>query len=129
MAGGGGSGSVRSMNDTLKANREALKTSNHNQSYLKANSIRNNRKSNGKHLISAGIGLALICISIWFGSMAISLGGYLRARDAISAQVLFEFHQFAIGASYDFNISGLKPATNARGGLELSLRFTNKNPF
>lgn len=60
---------------------------------------------------------------------AISLGGYLRARDAISAQVLFEFHQFAIGASYDFNISGLKPATNARGGLELSLRFTNKNPF
>ena len=60
---------------------------------------------------------------------AISFGGYLRARDAISAQLLFEFHQFAIGASYDMNISGLQPATRTRGGLELSLRFTNKNPF
>ena len=60
---------------------------------------------------------------------AISVGGYLRARDAISAQLLFEFHQFAIGASYDFNISSLIPATNNRGGLELSLRFTNRNPF
>jgi type IX secretion system PorP/SprF family membrane protein len=60
---------------------------------------------------------------------AISFGGYLRARDAFSPQLLFEFHQFAIGVSYDVNISGLKPATNSRGGLEISLRFTNKNPF
>jgi hypothetical protein len=60
---------------------------------------------------------------------AISFGGYIRARDAISTQLLFEFHQFAIGASYDINISGLKPATNTRGGLEITLRFTNKNPF
>lgn len=72
MAGGGGSGSVRGMNDTIKANREALKTSDHNQSYLKANSIKNNRKSNVKHLISGGIGLALTCIALWFGSIVIS---------------------------------------------------------
>ena len=57
------------------------------------------------------------------------LVAYLRARDAISMQLLFEFHQFAVGASYDLNISGLKPATNTRGGLEITLRFTNKNPF
>lgn len=60
---------------------------------------------------------------------AISFGGYLRARDAFAPMVLFEFHQFAIGVSYDINLSGLKPATNTRGGLEISLRFTNKNPF
>jgi len=60
---------------------------------------------------------------------ALSFGGFLRARDAFAAQILFEFHQFAIGVSYDINVSGLKPATNARGGLEISLRFTNKNPF
>jgi type IX secretion system PorP/SprF family membrane protein len=60
---------------------------------------------------------------------AISIGGYLRARDSFTPMMLFEFHQFAVGLSYDLNISGLKPATNARGGLEISLRFTNKNPF
>jgi len=60
---------------------------------------------------------------------AISFGGYLRARDAFTPMILFEFHQFAIGCSYDINISGLNPATNSRGGLEISLRFTNKNPF
>ncbi|MCB9223054.1 MAG: PorP/SprF family type IX secretion system membrane protein [Crocinitomicaceae bacterium] len=60
---------------------------------------------------------------------AISFGGYFRARDAFSPQILFEMHQFAIGVSYDVNISGLQPATNTRGGLEISLRFTNKNPF
>jgi type IX secretion system PorP/SprF family membrane protein len=60
---------------------------------------------------------------------AISIGGYLRARDAFTPMVLFEFHQFAMGVSYDVNISGLNQATNTRGGLELTLRFTNKNPF
>lgn len=60
---------------------------------------------------------------------ALSFGAYFRTRDAINPVLLFEFHQFAVGISYDVNISGLQPATNARGGLEISLRFTNKNPF
>lgn len=60
---------------------------------------------------------------------AISFGGYFRARDAFSPQLLFEWHQFAVGVSYDVNISGLQPATNTRGGLEVTLRFTNRNPF
>lgn len=60
---------------------------------------------------------------------ALSFGAWLRLRDAITPTLLFEFHQFAIGVSYDINVSGLKPATNTRGGLEVSLRFTNKNPF
>ncbi|UKN02911.1 PorP/SprF family type IX secretion system membrane protein [Paracrocinitomix mangrovi] len=62
-------------------------------------------------------------------SAAISIGGYLRARDAFTPMILMEFHQFALGVSYDVNVSGLKPATNTRGGLEISLRFTNRNPF
>ncbi|MBD3638737.1 MAG: PorP/SprF family type IX secretion system membrane protein [Crocinitomicaceae bacterium] len=60
---------------------------------------------------------------------ALSFGAYFRARDAISPMLMFEFHQFAVGVSYDVNISNLKAATNTRGGLEISLRFTNKNPF
>jgi type IX secretion system PorP/SprF family membrane protein len=60
---------------------------------------------------------------------AISIGGYLRARDAFMSMVLLEFHQFAMGISYDINISELNQATNSKGGLELTLRFTNKNPF
>lgn len=60
---------------------------------------------------------------------ALSFGGYFRIKDAFTPAIMFEFHQFALGVSYDINISGLKPATNTRGGLEISLRFTNKNPF
>lgn len=60
---------------------------------------------------------------------AISLGGYLRARDAIIPSLLFEYGHFALGITYDVNISSLKEVSNKRGGMELSLQFVNPNPF
>lgn len=60
---------------------------------------------------------------------AISVGGFIRARDALVATMLFEYSQYAIGLSYDVNTSLLRTASNGRGGFEISLRFVNPNPF
>lgn len=60
---------------------------------------------------------------------AISLGGYYRFGDAIVPALEFEFDQYAIGISYDTNISSLTNSTNFKGGFEISIRFTNPSPF
>lgn len=60
---------------------------------------------------------------------ALSIGGFLRARDAIIATMLFEYSQYAIGLSYDVNTSLLRTASSGRGGFEITLRFVNPNPF
>jgi hypothetical protein len=60
---------------------------------------------------------------------AFSIGGHLRARDALALSVLYEFSQYSIGVSYDVNTSRLAPASNLRGGMEVSLRFVNPSPF
>jgi hypothetical protein len=60
---------------------------------------------------------------------AISLGAYYRIGDAIIPSLLLEFGSFAIGMGYDVNISRLKAATQARGGMEISIRYINPNPF
>jgi type IX secretion system PorP/SprF family membrane protein len=54
---------------------------------------------------------------------ALSLGGYYRYKDAIIPTILFQYNKYAVGVSYDFNVSALTPATNRRGGLELMLRY------
>jgi hypothetical protein len=61
--------------------------------------------------------------------MALSIGGYVRARDAFVGAMLFEYGSYAIGFSYDVNTSPLRVASNMRGGYEISLRFVNPNPF
>lgn len=60
---------------------------------------------------------------------AIYAGAYLRTKDAISAQLMYEYAGFTFGLSYDINVSGLKQASSARGGIEFSLRFISPNPF
>lgn len=60
---------------------------------------------------------------------SISLGAYYRNRDAMIVNMLYKFSQYAIGVSYDLNVSGLKSASNGRGGVEISLRYTNPSPF
>jgi type IX secretion system PorP/SprF family membrane protein len=54
---------------------------------------------------------------------AFSLGAYYRNRDAVIASALFEVDKYAIGLSYDVNVSGLKSASTGRGGFELALRY------
>ena len=41
----------------------------------------------------------------------------------------FEIGNFALGISYDLNVSQLRASSNMRGGMEISLRFVNPNPF
>jgi len=53
-----------------------------------------------------------------------SLGGYYRNQDAAILYAQFELNDFVFGLSYDFNISRLRMATDGRGGMEVSLKYT-----
>ncbi len=60
---------------------------------------------------------------------AISAGAFYRAGDGIAAATLLEYSNYAIGLSYDVNTSQLHTASSFRGGMEITLRFVNPNPF
>lgn len=51
------------------------------------------------------------------------IGGWYRWNDAVNPYVGLEFGSFQAGVSYDVNISTLKPASNYRGGMEISLIY------
>ncbi len=53
-----------------------------------------------------------------------AFGAYYRVQDAIIPQVLLDMGSYAIGLSYDINISGYKQASKTVGGFEISLRYT-----
>jgi type IX secretion system PorP/SprF family membrane protein len=55
------------------------------------------------------------------------LGSWYRFGDAIIPYVGLEFGEFQLGASYDVNTSSLKPASNMRGGAEISLIYIKKH--
>ncbi|WP_317896839.1 PorP/SprF family type IX secretion system membrane protein [Aurantibacillus circumpalustris] len=56
---------------------------------------------------------------------AIGFGAYYRNKDAAIISITIEIkEQFYIGVSYDLNVSKLKTGTNARGGFELTLKYT-----
>jgi type IX secretion system PorP/SprF family membrane protein len=54
------------------------------------------------------------------------LGTWFRFGDAVIPYVGLEFGEFRVGASYDVNISSLKPASNMRGGAEFSIIYIKK---
>ena len=54
------------------------------------------------------------------------LGTWFRFGDAVIPYVGLEFGEFRVGASYDVNISSLKPASNMRGGAEFSLIYVKR---
>ncbi|HEU4471723.1 MAG TPA: PorP/SprF family type IX secretion system membrane protein [Flavisolibacter sp.] len=54
------------------------------------------------------------------------LGTWYRVGDAIIPYVGLEFGEFRLGATYDVNISSLKPASNMRGGAEFSLIYIKR---
>jgi type IX secretion system PorP/SprF family membrane protein len=53
-------------------------------------------------------------------------GSWYRFSDAIIPYIGLEFGEWHLGASYDVNTSTLKPASNSRGGIELSLIYIKK---
>lgn len=55
------------------------------------------------------------------------IGSWFRVGDAIIPYVGLEFGDFRLGATYDVNISSLKPASNMRGGAEFSLIYIKKH--
>jgi type IX secretion system PorP/SprF family membrane protein len=54
------------------------------------------------------------------------IGAWYRFNDAAIPYIGLEFNGLQIGASYDATTSGLKTATNTRGGMEISLIFIKK---
>jgi type IX secretion system PorP/SprF family membrane protein len=59
------------------------------------------------------------------------LGSWFRLGDAVIPYIGLEFGEFHIGATYDVNMSSLKPGSNMRGGAEFSLIYIKKpnDPF
>jgi type IX secretion system PorP/SprF family membrane protein len=53
----------------------------------------------------------------------IYLGAWYRYKDAIIPYIGLEFSGILIGATYDANTSSLKPASNTKGGMEISLIY------
>ena len=53
-------------------------------------------------------------------------GAWFRLGDAAIPYIGLEFGNFQIGATYDVNMSGLKPASNLRGGAEISLIYIRR---
>lgn len=64
-----------------------------------------------------------------FKESAVLLGGHYRVGDAFIPAVMLEYANYAVGISYDINLSALRTASSARGGIEISLRYINPNPF
>lgn len=54
------------------------------------------------------------------------LGSWVRLGDAVIPYVGLEFSSFHFGLTYDVNTSSLKPASNTRGGAELTLIYTKR---
>jgi len=55
------------------------------------------------------------------------LGGWYRLKDAINPYVGLEIGGFNVGVSYDLNVSSLKPASNYRGGMEISVIYIHRS--
>jgi type IX secretion system PorP/SprF family membrane protein len=58
---------------------------------------------------------------------SLAIGGQYRFKDAIIPTILYQYDRYAIGISYDINVSALTPASKRNGGLEVMLRY-NTSP-
>lgn len=54
------------------------------------------------------------------------VGSWYRFNDAIIPYLGLEFSGMRIGATYDINVSGLRTASQSRGGMEVSLIYIKK---
>lgn len=54
-------------------------------------------------------------------------GMWYRVNDAFIPYIGLEFGEFHFGATYDVNTSKLRPASNMRGGTEISLIYTRQH--
>jgi type IX secretion system PorP/SprF family membrane protein len=61
----------------------------------------------------------------FYTETAVSGGLYYRFKDAISPQVYLEFSDYAVGLSYDFNVSSYGQVKKSAGGFEISIRYSS----
>ena len=54
---------------------------------------------------------------------AVYIGGWYRFSDAFIINARLDWKNFALGMSYDINISKINVATESRGGFEISLMY------
>lgn len=59
----------------------------------------------------------------YFEEITGSMGAYYRFGDALIFNMIFDLSGFAIGGSYDLNVSNLNAATKGVGGFEVFLRY------
>lgn len=60
---------------------------------------------------------------------SIGIGANYRTGDAVITTILVEFGRFAVGYSYDINVSKLANASHGRGGSEITLRMITPTAF
>lgn len=53
----------------------------------------------------------------------VSLGAFYRYGDAAITRVIYNYSDYAIGMSYDFNVSSLSEVSRYRGGMEIFFRW------
>jgi type IX secretion system PorP/SprF family membrane protein len=54
------------------------------------------------------------------------IGAWYRFNDAVIPYIGLEFNNLLIGATYDANTSDLRPASNTKGGMEISMIYIKK---
>lgn len=58
-------------------------------------------------------------------SFSLSVGAFMRWNDAVIPVVKLDYYNWTAGLTYDVNISKLTGASQARGGFELTLSYSN----
>jgi type IX secretion system PorP/SprF family membrane protein len=73
--------------------------------------------------IDAGGALGFVVNGLPLDANIFYIGGWYRWQDAVNPYIGFEVNNLHIGLTYDVNVSSLRPASNYRGGVELSLIY------
>ncbi|MGN6164963.1 MAG: PorP/SprF family type IX secretion system membrane protein [Flavisolibacter sp.] len=58
-------------------------------------------------------------------TFSLSGGAFLRWNDAVIPVIKLDYYNWAVGLTYDVNISKLRTASQSRGGFELTLSYSN----
>ncbi len=80
-------------------------------------------QQSGAREIAAGGAVGFVINNDPMDANLFYIGSWFRWKDAINPYVGVDLKTLHIGLSYDINVSSLRPASNYRGGAELSLIY------
>lgn len=81
------------------------------------------RQGNYQEIIAGGTYSYMIGEDLKKPDYVVSFGGYMRLNDAFIPFIKLDYSTFALGFSYDANVSPLKTASQSRGGVEISFTY------